>query len=130
MFDSLDGLDAYQNTSVHAKAAGADLHQLVLMLFNGFMDELERTEGHIKGKRFDKKALGIEKMLKILGGLEASLDPNNREEVVINMKQLYQYCGQALLNASLNDDLNDIASVRAIMTSLQEGWEQLASQAA
>ncbi len=130
MFSANDGLSAYQTTSVEAKAAGADLHQMVLMLFTGFLDELERTEGHIQGKRFDKKAQGVEKMLKILGGLEASLDPNSTLEVVTNMRNLYQHCGHALISASMHNDLDDLKTVRIIMQNLQEGWLGLGSQAA
>ena len=124
------GYDAYQNTSVQAKAAGADIHTLVLMLFEGFLDELERVVGHIEAKRFDKKAEGIEKMMRILGGLEASLDQQSSDKVVSQMQQLYQHCGQALLQASLQNDLQYVENVKIIMTNLQEGWQDLGSQAA
>ena len=125
-----NGYDAYQNTSIEAKAAGADIHTLVLMLFDGFLDELDRVAGHIEAKRYDKKASGVEKMMRILGGLEASLDQDSGEAVVKQMQQLYQHCGQALLQASLKNDLQYIENVRTIMTNLQEGWQNLGSQAA
>lgn len=130
MLDFANGYQAYQNTSVEGKAAGADIHKLVLMLFDGFLDELARVEGHIQAKRFDKKAAGVERMLKILGGLDASLDQQNGGEVAANMQKLYQHCGQALLNASLKNDLSELDTVRVIMTNLQEGWQGLAQHAA
>ncbi|HEY0924369.1 flagellar export chaperone FliS [Rheinheimera pacifica] len=130
MLDFGNGYQAYKSTAVEGKAAGADIHKLVLMLFDGFLDELSRTEGHIQAKRFDKKAAGIERMLKILGGLDASLDQQNGGEVAANMQKLYQHCGQALLNASLKNDLTSLDTVRVIMTNLQEGWQGLAQSAA
>ncbi|WP_334021380.1 flagellar export chaperone FliS [Alteromonas sp. S015] len=117
------GYDAYQTTSVNAKAAGANVHQLVLMLFQGFLEELQRAEGHIEQKRFDKKAASIEKLLKILGGLEASLDPENNEDVVKNMRGLYQFSGQALMRANLHNDASELIAVKKVMTDLKEGWE-------
>mgnify|MGYP006176176809 CR=1 FL=1 len=130
MLDFAQGYQAYQHTSVNVKASGADIHSLVLMLFEGFLDELARVEGHIQAKRFDKKAAGIERMLKILGGLDASLDQQNGGEIAANMQKLYQHCGQALLNASLKNDLTSLDTVRVIMTNLQEGWQGLAQNAA
>lgn len=127
MLDSF-GYDAYQTTSVDAKAAGANVHKLVLMLFQGFLEELERAEGHIKNKRFDKKAESIEKLLKILGGLEASLDPENNDEVLKNMRGLYQFSGQALMRANLRNDTSEITAVRKVMTDLKEGWEGILGQ--
>ncbi|MBU3023132.1 flagellar export chaperone FliS [Aestuariibacter sp. A3R04] len=124
------GYDAYQNTAVEAKAAGADIHTLVLMLFDGFLEELDRVAGHIEANRYDKKAVGVEKMMRILGGLEASLDQESGEAVVEQMQQLYQHCGQALLQASLKNDIRYIENVRMIMTNLQEGWQNLGSKAA
>nr|WP_244152533.1 flagellar export chaperone FliS [Pseudoalteromonas spiralis] len=105
MLDLNDGFSAYKSTSVDAKAASADIHKLVLMLFDGFSDELERVTGHIKQKRHDKKAESIEKLMRILGGLEASLDLEKGGEVAQNMQNLYQHCGQALLQASIKKRL-------------------------
>ncbi|WP_282131376.1 flagellar export chaperone FliS [Pseudoalteromonas aliena] len=128
MLDLNDGFSAYKSTSVDAKAASADIHKLVLMLFDGFLDELERASGHITQKRYDKKAESIEKLMRILGGLEASLDLDKGGEVALNMQKLYQHCGQALLQASLKNDLAFIDSTRVVMTNLQEGWQGLGTQ--
>ena len=130
MYDLNDGFSAYKNTSVESRAAGADIHKLVLMLFDGFLDELERVAGHIQQKRFYKKAQGIEKMMRILGGLDASLDTEKGGEVVVNMQQLYEYCGGALMTASLQNDLSALSSVREVMQNLQQGCAGLGSQAA
>ena len=48
MLDINDGFSAYKSTSIDGRAAGADIHKLVLMLFDGFLDELESvTVGRI-----------------------------------------------------------------------------------
>jgi flagellar protein FliS len=125
MLDFAQGYQAYQNTSVNVKASGADIHSLVLMLFDGFLDELARVEGHIQAKRFDKKAQGVEKLLKILGGLDASLDQEKGGEVAVNMHRLYEFCGQEILKASLKNNIDELAVVRTVMTDLQQGWQGL-----
>jgi flagellar protein FliS len=129
MLDFAQGYQAYQNTSVNVKASGADIHSLVLMLFEGFLDELARVEGHIQAKRFDKKAAGVEKLLKILGGLDASLDQEKGGEVALNMHNLYQHCGHSILRASMKNNNAELAHVREVMTNLQEGWQGLLNKA-
>lgn len=129
MLDFAQGYQAYQHTSVNVKASGADIHSLVLMLFEGFLDELARVEGHIQAKRFDKKASGVEKLLKILGGLDASLDQEKGGEVALNMHNLYQHCGHSILRASMKNNVAELEHVREVMTNLQEGWQGLLNKA-
>ncbi|KFZ38189.1 flagellar biosynthesis protein FliS [Shewanella mangrovi] len=126
MFDT--GYSAYKNTAVEGRAAGADVHQLVLMLFDGFLEELERAIGHINGRRFDRKAHSVEKMLRILGGLEASLDLDKGGELANNMARLYDHCGQMVLQASLRNQVEPLDNVRQVMTNLQQGWKGIGSQ--
>ncbi|MCL1073467.1 flagellar export chaperone FliS [Shewanella dokdonensis] len=121
------GYAAYQQTAVEGKAAGADVHKLVLMLFDGFLDELERAVGHINAKKFDRKAQSVERLLRILGGLEASLDREHGGELAENMAQLYQHCGQSLVQASFRNDISYLDSVKTVMTNLQQGWKGLGS---
>lgn len=123
MIDFAAGYQAYQHASVNVKASGADIHSLVGMLFDGFLDELARVEGHIQAKRHDKKAQSIEKLLKILGGLDASLDQEKGGEVAKTMHNLYEFTGQALLKASLRDSLTDLEDARQVMTDLRDGWQ-------
>lgn len=125
MLDFAQGYQAYQNTNVNAKASGADIHSLVLMLFDGFLDELARVEGHMQANRYDKKAQSVEKLLKILGGLDASLDLEKGGEVAVNMHNLYEFCGQEILKASLKNSVDALAPVRTVMTDLQQGWQGL-----
>ncbi len=129
MLDFAQGYQAYQHTSVNVKASGADIHSLVLMLFAGFLDELARAAGHIQAKRFDKKAAGVEKLLKILGGLDASLDQEKGGEVALNMHNLYQHCGHSILRASMKNNIAELEHVREVMTNLQEGWQGLLNKA-
>ena len=49
-------------------------------------------------------------------------------EVAQNMQNLYQHCGQALLQASIKNDLSYIDSTRVVMNNLQEGWQGLGTQ--
>lgn len=126
MFDDM-GYQAYQQEQLEAKAAAADPQQLVVMLIDGFLDELERVEGHIQAKNFERKAQSIKKCMDILGGLDAALDLEAGGEVAMNLHRLYDYCGRKLLDVSANMDNDALASIRQVMNDLREGWGSLAA---
>jgi len=123
MLDISSGFDAYKNTSVQSKAAGSDSRQLIVMLISGFLDELDRLQGHIERKRYAQKASSMQRLLNMLGGLDAALDPENTTELAENLRNLYDYCGKSLVQVSLKNDINGIESVRTVMTNLQQGWQ-------
>lgn len=120
------GYDAYRQTEVNVKAASASPAELVLMLMNGLLDEIDRAEGHILAKNFNKKGESIKKSMRILSGLTVALDPEQGGALAQNLKQLYQYCGRKLTRASIRNNLDDLAEVRKILRELQEGWQGFA----
>ncbi|WP_115719433.1 flagellar export chaperone FliS [Gallaecimonas mangrovi] len=122
------GLDAYQHTQLEARAASADPHHLVLMLIEGFMDELARAEGHIHAKQFDRKAKSITKCLDILSGLDTALDKDKGGQLAENLHQLYDFCGRRLFECSLKNDLSGLEIIYKIMNDLKQGWEAMAAK--
>ncbi|WP_273860024.1 flagellar export chaperone FliS [Photobacterium sp. GSS17] len=117
------GFNAYQQVDLDAQAASASPHQLVLMLINGFMDELVRIKGHIIAKRFAEKGTGINKCMNILTGLDSALDMEQGGEIAANLHDLYEFAQFELFRASLNNDLNRLDNVEKVMTNIREGWE-------
>ncbi|WKE66542.1 flagellar export chaperone FliS [Gallaecimonas kandeliae] len=126
MFEE-SGLDAYQHTQLEARAAAADPHHLVLMLIEGFLDELSRVEGHIQAKQFERKGRAVTKCLDILSGLDTALDREKGGAVADDLHRLYDYCGRQLFEVSLNNDTSGLAIVRQVMTDLKDGWQALAA---
>lgn len=56
MYQVQDGYSQYKEIDLAARTAAASHLELVLVLFSGLMDELERARSHIEGRRFEKKA--------------------------------------------------------------------------
>ena len=59
MYDTQDGYSQYKEMDLAARTAAASPLELVLVLFSGLMDELERAKSHIAAKRFEKKAMSV-----------------------------------------------------------------------
>lgn len=78
------GFGHYQQSDLAIQAAAANPHQLVLMLFNGLMDELVRAKSHIAARRFDRKVQSINKCIDILNALTSSLDFEKGGELALS----------------------------------------------
>src|SRR5690554_1495496 len=125
MYD--DGFEAYQQTQVEAKAASADPHQLGLMLVDGFLDELDRIEGHLEAKQLDRKAQSVARCMDILGGLDTALDMKKGGATAQQLHELYDLCGRQLFEVSVKNGPAGLAVIRKVMNDLKEGWQALAA---
>src|SRR5690606_1558990 len=91
MYD--DGFEAYQQTQVEAKAASADPHRLVLMLVDGFLDELDRIEGHLEARQLERKAQSVARCMDILSGLDTALDMKKGGAIRSEERRVGKECG-------------------------------------
>lgn len=120
-----EGYQQYQESDLAIQAAAASPYQLVMMLFNGLMDELVRVKSHIAAKRYERKAQSINKCIDILNALTSALDFERGSEVALNLAGLYDYCVYRLYDASDKLSVTQIEEVEAILTNIREGWSAL-----
>lgn len=138
MFDE-SGYDEYRKAEVEARAASASSEQLVLMLVDGFMDEISRLEGHLsafndpsnsvdlKSKNLEKKGQSITKCLKILRGLDTALDMESGGDIASQLHDLYEFMGKKFLDLSISNNLEDLKPIKDTMSELREGWVGMAA---
>ena len=115
--------DSYRSVDLESRAATASPYQLVLVLFDGLLDELSRARGHIEHKRYQQKGQSLEKCLNILNGLNSALDYDNGGEVVAGLSRLYEYCIYRLSGVSVSLSLEGLDEVVHLTGVLREGWD-------
>lgn len=120
-----EGTTLYQESIVAIRAAAATPHQLVLMLFDGLMDELMRARSHIVAKRYERKGQSINKCIDILNGLTSSLDYEKGGELVLNLAGLYDYSVYRLYDVSHTLDVDGLDEVIAILENIRQGWHAM-----
>ncbi|MET1076692.1 MAG: flagellar export chaperone FliS [Pseudomonas sp.] len=118
-----ESYDSYRSVDLEARAAAASPYQLVLVLFDGLLDELARARGHIEAKRYDQKGRSLEKCLNILNGLSSALDHANGGELVQELARLYDYCIYRLSDVSVSLSLEGLDEVEKLLGTLREGWD-------
>lgn len=127
-YSAYESFDSYRTIDLEAKATSASPYELVLVLFDGLLDELARVRGHIEGKRYQQKGRSLEKCMNILNGLNSALDYDNGGEVVQGLSRLYDYCIYRLSDVSISLSLEGLDEVVDLLGVLREGWEGVNAQ--
>lgn len=118
-----DGYESYRSVDLEVRACSSSPYELVLVLFDGLLDELNRVRGHIERNRFELKGLSLGKCLNILSGLKSSLDYENGGEIVSDLARLYDYCIHRLIDVSVSLSLSGLDEVVHLLGQLRDGWE-------
>ncbi|MCP9758624.1 flagellar export chaperone FliS [Aquitalea sp. S1-19] len=117
--------EAYRNyhaVNLESQTSQASPVELVLVLFDGLMEELARARAHIEHGRYEEKGDSITKCINILNGLSGALDFDSGGEVVTNLARLYDYCAYRLYDASVKLEVGQIDEVLALLAQLKGGW--------
>ena len=121
------GYEAYQHNTVNSKAASASPQELVVMLCDAFLDNLDRIEGQIEEKDFERKGETVKRCIDILAGLDINLDMENGGQLAQDLHNLYDHMRVRLHQISLKNDVSGLQEIRDIMTNLRDGWQGLGS---
>ncbi|WP_024303384.1 flagellar export chaperone FliS [Pseudogulbenkiania sp. MAI-1] len=113
---------SYHSVNLEAQTATASPVQLVLVLFDGLLEELARARGHMEGQRFEQKGDSIGKCINILNGLSSALDFESGGEVVTDLARLYDYCAFRLYQASVELDVAALDEIIGLLGTLKGGW--------
>lgn len=125
MLNEHDPFNAYKQTSINARAAAANPHEMVRMLLDGLLEEIERTAGFMQRKSYEDKGQSINKCLNIVHGLDSMLDLENGGEVATKLNQLYDYCSRQLVMASIENNTNALVPITKVITDVRSGWANL-----
>ncbi|MDC1319725.1 flagellar export chaperone FliS [Litorivicinus sp.] len=119
------GLASYGEVGVKAGTAYADSVQLIQMLFDGLIDSLSVAEGNIQRNEIQAKGDSLNRAIRIVVGLQASLDLEKGGEIAANLADLYAYCSRRLLHANLKSDVEAVQEVKKLMSEIREAWAQV-----
>lgn len=117
------GMEAYQHGHVEAQAAGASEIEKVIMLLDGFFDELDRLKGHIEANNTENNTKSVQKLLGILDGLDVSLNMEDGGDLATKIQDLYNDVGLRIVVANEEANSQHLDIAREVMLQVKEGWE-------
>lgn len=136
MFDN----NGYGRSSlVEAKVQSASQEQLIVMLMEGFLEEISRLKGHlnvfndpsskieVKSKSLENKGKSITKCIAILRGLDTALDHETGGELVERLHAHYDFMGKQLFEVTKSNNPDQLEPIVVTMTNLHEAWSEKAA---
>ncbi len=112
-------LSEYRKTEVNT----ADKIRLVIMLYDGAINFLRIAKKNLHQRDIAGKGLYLAKATAIVGELSSALDMEAGGEIAKNLRSLYTYILNRLLDANLKNDLIAFDEVEKILLTLSEGWK-------
>ena len=113
--------------SVHAASslAGARGAQLTQMLFDGLVDAMVALRGHVLHQSIQAKSVQVNKVQRIVIGLQSSLDFERGGEVARNLDELYRYVIRRLVPVHAYNDLAALDEITELMREIRDAWRTL-----
>ena len=123
------GARAYASVGVETKVTSSNPHTLVLMLFDGAIDALQRAMVCLEAKDIPGKAKALTRADRIISeGLRASLDPSTGE-LAERLESLYDYMSRRLVLANANNDPGAMLEVQNLLRDLRGAWAEISPKA-
>jgi len=125
---ALGGL--YQQVRVESKVAAASPHELVAMLFEGYMEAVAQARGALRDGRCELKGQAISRAVRIVEeGLRGGLDLRAGGSLARDLDDLYSYLSMRLTLANLRNDDDALAECQRLVRPLHEAWLAIADDA-
>lgn len=126
MYSNANGYLAYQKN----KYETASPHRLTLMLYIGAIKFVNQAEVSLQEGNYVNAHQHLLKAQDIIYELMASLNEQEGGEVAINLKNLYLYINEQLVQANLTKSVEPILEVKPLLQSIKEAWETIGKDVA
>ena len=114
-----NGLQSYRKTNVIT----ADPKRLVLMCYEGAIENLKIAKNRYAEKDYEGKSNVIKKAQDIIYELLCSLDFKRGGSIAENLESLYNYMTRRIIHADVNADIGAIEEVIGMLNELKSAWE-------
>lgn len=113
------------NAYTQSKTAVASPVDLVIMLYDGAIDYLDKAATAVHMKETHNKIKYIDKTVAIIDELLKSLNLEAGGEIAANLQDLYIYMMRELTMANLQNDAGKIKHVESLLRELVSAWRQI-----
>lgn len=120
-----NALKMYQTNQVSAEIGNASKKDLLIMLYDGIINNLNSAKDAIINKNLQLKLNKIDKTLSIIEmGLIACLDRKHSNEVAQSLEDFYQDAYQKIAFANLKNDEKMLDDVKVLFIDLKKCWQE------
>lgn len=120
-----NALSEYSKVGAQSGVESASPHRLIQMLMEGALDKLAIAKGFIQQGNIAGKGAHISWAIAIIDGLKTSLDKSAGGEIAENLDALYDYMQRTLLQANLDNNIDQLDEVMSLMQTIKSGWDDI-----
>ena len=120
------GAQAYATTQIST----ASSVQVVVLLYDGAIASMKLAQEGIVALNFQDKARFLDRALRVIGELSASLNMEEGGDVAKDLRRLYEYIQFELTQANLKNEPGRLEGPIRCMSEIREAWQELAIQGA
>lgn len=123
---SARALDAYRHIGVETSMTTLDQHQIVNLLYEGFLQAVNEARGALARGDVLAKCNAVNRALRILTeGLGTALDRQDGGELARNLSALYDYCMYRLTEANARNDDTLFKEVHGLIEPIAQSWKAI-----
>ncbi len=123
--NKLNAAAQYQKVDIESAVENASPHQLISMLFDGFLKRILEAKGAIQRKDAEAKGVAINKAINIISGLQSSLDDVETNELSQQLNDLYDYIPRLLTQANRESSMEKLDQAAKLIIPIKESWDKI-----
>ena len=120
------GAQAYATTQIST----ASSVQVVVLLYDGAISSMKLAQESIVTLNFHDKARFLDRALRVVGELSASLNMEQGGVIAKDLQRLYEYIQFEVTQANLKNEPGSLEGPIRCMSAIRESWQELAIQGA
>jgi flagellar protein FliS len=114
------GQNQYRRTQVNT----VDRGRLIILLYEGAISFLGKAEICLEKEDIAGASALVNRAQDIIDELNAALNMELGGEIAQNLRRLYMFMSDQLLQAKIKADVNPIKEVERMLSSLNEAWRE------
>ena len=121
-------LTQYTNQYQQTQVMTSSRVQIVVLLYDAAIQSIELARIGIESNNPREKGRFLGRAISIIGELNSALDFEQGGEIARSLHRLYEYMLSELLTANARNDARRLNGPLRCMTTLREGWREIAAQ--
>ncbi|RDE22397.1 flagellar export chaperone FliS [Motiliproteus coralliicola] len=122
---SIKAINEYNKVGVKSGVDQATPHRMVQMLLEGALTRIAIAKGHMERNELAQQGEEIGKAITIVGGLQATLDPEKGGDVAGNLDYLYDHIAQGLMQANSESSTDKLDQITNLLIEIKSGWDAI-----
>lgn len=116
------GVSHYKNVDLGSRIEGATPHQLVQLMYDELLRSIDAMAVAVKRGDYIQRGERQARALRILSGLETSLDFDKGGEIAVSLGTIYREARRLLVAAN---DEEKVGQVRTMIGEIATAWTQI-----